>query len=90
MADLPIPRQQQVFAEVARAANAIRATLGPLRINYECLGNQVPHIHWHIIPRHPDDPTPKLAIWGWPPEQLKGTLTDQQRTELAASIRTHL
>ena len=23
----------------------------PVKINYELLGNQLPHIHWHVIPR---------------------------------------
>ena len=28
----------------------------PHKLNYELLGNQVPHLHWHLFPRSPDDP----------------------------------
>jgi len=87
LADLPIPRQTRIFEDVARTASAVRAIFGPLRINYECLGNQAPHIHWHIIPRHADDPTPRGPVWGWPPARLKGTMSDPDRQALAARIR---
>jgi diadenosine tetraphosphate (Ap4A) HIT family hydrolase len=90
MAELSVERQGRIFEDVARVASAIRAVVGPVRINYECLGNQVPHIHWHLIPRHKDDPTPRLPVWGWPAEQLRGTMTDSQRQALALKIREAL
>jgi diadenosine tetraphosphate (Ap4A) HIT family hydrolase len=86
-----------VFTDVIRVAHAIRETFPtsgksglPPRINYECLGNLVPHIHWHIIPRHADDPEPTKAVWGWPEAKLKGTMTPEQRTALIAKLRAAL
>ena len=35
--------------------------LGPVKVNYEILGNSLPHLHAHVIPRYADDPRP-----GWP------------------------
>jgi diadenosine tetraphosphate (Ap4A) HIT family hydrolase len=32
-------------------------------MNYELLGNQVPHIHWHLVPRLPADPDLRSPIW---------------------------
>jgi diadenosine tetraphosphate (Ap4A) HIT family hydrolase len=32
-------------------------------MNYELLGNQVPHIHWHVIPRLANDPAPLKPVW---------------------------
>ncbi|MDH5429831.1 MAG: hypothetical protein OEY57_16840, partial [Nitrospirota bacterium] len=29
----------------------------------ELLGNQVPHMHWHVIPRLGSDPDPFLPVW---------------------------
>lgn len=97
MAELSIPRQQRVFAEVAKVAAAVRAVFptsgkggGPVRINYECLGNLVGHIHWHIIPRHADDPEPTKAVWGWPEERLKGAMTEQERERLMVELMEKL
>lgn len=90
MDELDLERQQRVFAEVAKVAHALRQHFGPVRINYECLGNQAHHIHWHVIPRHQNDPDPKNAIWGWPPERLAGTMVPAARAELATALREML
>lgn len=86
LADLPVEIQSAVFGEVARTATAIRSVLGPVRINYECLGNQVAHVHWHIIPRHADDPEPTRPVWGWSAERLRGEMDPGARTRLAERI----
>lgn len=90
---LPVELQAALFGEVAAVARAIRSVFaksgaggGSPRINYECLGNQAAHIHWHVIPRHADDPDPRNAVWGWPVERLKGSMTGAEREELAKRI----
>jgi diadenosine tetraphosphate (Ap4A) HIT family hydrolase len=35
--------------------------LQPVKLNYDILGNSLPHLHTHVIPRYADDPKP-----GWP------------------------
>ncbi len=97
MADLPAEREMRVFEDVARIAAAIRDVFhdsgkdgGPPRINYECLGNLVPHVHWHVIPRHADDPEPTRPVWGWPDERLRGTMSEEERRELIAKLRAAL
>jgi diadenosine tetraphosphate (Ap4A) HIT family hydrolase len=32
-------------------------------LNYELLGNQVPHLHWHLFPRYRDDPEALKPVW---------------------------
>ena len=32
-------------------------------MNYEALGNTSAHLHWHLIPRHVDDPRPGGPVW---------------------------
>ena len=49
--------------EVSRVAEAIARAFPPVKMNYELLGNQVPHIHWHLVPRLPTDPDPHSPIW---------------------------
>jgi len=40
---------------------ALEAHLQPVKLNYELLGNSLPHLHTHVMPRYGDDPRP-----GWP------------------------
>ncbi len=44
------------WAEVAIAASAIEARYRPRKMNWMSLGNGVPHLHVHLVPRHDDDP----------------------------------
>ena len=53
------------FMEVVFAVEAVlREHLDPEKINLACLGNAVPHLHWHVIPRYADDPHFPQPIWG--------------------------
>lgn len=49
---LPEADQTRWFAEYMRAAKAIDAVYSPDKLNYEILGNQVPHLHAHLLPRY--------------------------------------
>ena len=46
------------FAEVLRVARAIEAHYRPIKINLEMLGNGLPHLHTHVVPRYPTDGAP--------------------------------
>jgi diadenosine tetraphosphate (Ap4A) HIT family hydrolase len=49
------------WLEVLRVAHALERHLEPVKLNYDVLGNSLPHLHTHIVPRYADDPRP-----GWP------------------------
>jgi diadenosine tetraphosphate (Ap4A) HIT family hydrolase len=87
LGELDVPRQCRVFADVARVAAAVREMVRPRRVNYECLGNVAPHIHWHVIPRHEDDPEPRAPVWGWSAERLRGDMGEAERAELVEELR---
>jgi diadenosine tetraphosphate (Ap4A) HIT family hydrolase len=55
--------QIQLMEEVNRAAKTLAHVFDARKINYELLGNQLPHIHWHLIPRLATDPVPLEPIW---------------------------
>jgi diadenosine tetraphosphate (Ap4A) HIT family hydrolase len=49
------------WLEVMRVARALESHLQPVKMNYDLLGNSLPHLHTHLVPRYADDPRP-----GWP------------------------
>lgn len=49
--------------DACRLSRAIEAEFHPHKLNVESLGNQVPHLHWHIFPRRADDPDRLKAVW---------------------------
>lgn len=49
--------------EMAVVAEAVYKAFSPRKLNYELLGNTERHLHWHLIPRYENDPSPKMPIW---------------------------
>ncbi len=52
-----------LIEDVSQVAHTLSAAFEATKINYELLGNQVPHIHWHLIPRLAIDPSPLQPVW---------------------------
>lgn len=84
---LPFDRQRRLWDDVTRVAAAVRKETGPVRLNYACLGNYLAHVHWHVIPRHADDPEPLHPIWVRSASERRLALTEDQRVGLIANLR---
>lgn len=41
----------------------VRDVMQPVKINLASLGNMVPHLHWHVIPRYTDDAHFPSSVW---------------------------
>lgn len=52
-----------LIEEIARVARALATAFDAVKLNYELLGNQIAHIHWHLIPRTARDPAPRAPAW---------------------------
>jgi len=87
LADLSFERQQRVWDDVARVAAAVRKVVEPVRLNYACLGNMTTHVHWHVIPRHADDPEPLHPIWVRSVSERRAALSEDERRGLIAELR---
>ena len=59
-----------VMEEVNAVAAAVAAAFRPDKVNYELLGNMVPHMHWHVVPRFRTDPLWPRPIWSEPHEEV--------------------
>ncbi len=46
-------------------ARALESVFTPCHLNYNVLGNAVPHVHVHIVPRYLDDPCPGMPLKPW-------------------------
>jgi diadenosine tetraphosphate (Ap4A) HIT family hydrolase len=61
--ELPRDERDAHLAEMADVAAALWRAVSPRKLNYEALGNSVPHLHWWLTPRHGGDPRPRSPIW---------------------------
>lgn len=46
------------WRDVLQVGRAVQAVFAPVKLNYLTLGNTVPHLHTHVLPRYMDDPAP--------------------------------
>jgi diadenosine tetraphosphate (Ap4A) HIT family hydrolase len=63
MSDLTADERRHLLAVVNAVEGAVRAAVRPDKINLASLGNVVPHVHWHVIPRWCDDSHFPAPIW---------------------------
>ena len=61
--ELPAAVRDVHLGEMAEVAHALYRAFNPRKLNYEALGNGVPHLHWHLIPRYESDPHPRGPVW---------------------------
>ena len=73
---------------VTEVARALADVYGAAKMNYELLGNQLPHIHWHLVPRLPDDPIARQPVWTLPHEPVE--LPPAERAARIAAIARRL
>jgi diadenosine tetraphosphate (Ap4A) HIT family hydrolase len=64
MTDLDATERRHLMSVVFAAESALRAAARPHKVNLASLGNVVPHLHWHVIPRWRDDRHFPNPIWG--------------------------
>jgi diadenosine tetraphosphate (Ap4A) HIT family hydrolase len=88
-ADLPAEQASRYWAEVLATGRAVRTRFSPVKLNYFTLGNQVPHLHTHVLPRYRDDPAPGGPI-GWQDIFSPDPVSDAELHAQAADLRALL
>ena len=63
ISDLPEPDRLLLNDAVWRVECALREVMAPAKVNVASLGNVVPHLHWHVIPRFADDAHFPNPVW---------------------------
>jgi diadenosine tetraphosphate (Ap4A) HIT family hydrolase len=77
--DLEPAARDRVMLAVYAVERAIRRVLQPVKVNLASLGNQVPHVHWHVIPRFSNDAHFPLPIWAPRQRTVSEALLSQRR-----------
>jgi diadenosine tetraphosphate (Ap4A) HIT family hydrolase len=75
------------FEDMKDVARAIEQVFQPIKMNFNLLGNLVPHLHIHILPRYYNDPAPGRPI---DPGARVITLTAQEYQERVRLIQEAL
>jgi diadenosine tetraphosphate (Ap4A) HIT family hydrolase len=87
---MPRGEAHELHDELIAVARAINAVTAPLKLNYECLGNQEPHVHWHIFPRFENDAMRLQPVWVRPEVERKVPLAEGDRSALIDRLRIEL
>jgi diadenosine tetraphosphate (Ap4A) HIT family hydrolase len=72
---LPATEKKLFLFEMSIVAEAVNNIFKPKKLNYELLGNKDSHMHWHIYPRHENDPDKNRAIWAYPKDKRCNSTT---------------
>ena len=89
--ELTTAEWQAYAADLQRVAAAIVAVCKPDHMNVESLGNVVPHLHWHLIPRYKNDGRWRGPIWAQSADvQPQRRLDEDDRAGLLAALRKAL
>jgi diadenosine tetraphosphate (Ap4A) HIT family hydrolase len=91
MADLDEDERNRFMAVVFAVEAAIRETMKADKMNLASLGNQTPHLHWHVVPRFRDDRHFPGPIWAAPTRERTGRPEREGRAAgIAAAIAARL
>ena len=83
MTNLSFGEREHLMTLVFAVEEAIRHIMHPDKVNVAALGNMVPHIHWHVIPRFKDDAFFPGSVWSARVQQTpESVLSDRQKTAL--------
>lgn len=63
LSELDDRERRAYLDEMCLLSRAIEDCFRPRKLNYELLGNQVPHLHWHLFPRYDHDPDALKPVW---------------------------
>lgn len=76
------------LADLTRAGEALERAFGADKMNYLMLGNSVPHLHAHLVPRYHGDPAPGAPYL--PVDAPDVTVSEAAYQERVESIRRAL
>ncbi len=89
MSALETHEARHVMDVVLATERAVRKVARPDKINLASLGNAVPHLHWHVIPRWRDDSRFPAPIWA-APQRTGSDRPSPSNASLLSALETEL
>lgn len=89
LSDLDERERAHLFDVLVVVEQVVRRVMACDKINVASLGNMVPHLHWHVIPRFSDDAHFPNAVWSAPVREVAPSLL-QARQARAAGLEEAL
>ena len=93
MSDLSPEDRLAINEAVYQVELALVSVMKPFKVNLASLGNMVPHLHWHVIPRFEDDAQFPSPVWAPAVRTTDESVLAARRAllpELAADIARRL
>ena len=90
MTDLIPAERNRLMNAVFATEAALRDLVFPLKVNLASLGNAVPHLHWHVVPRHADDRHFPRPIWAEAARPRTARRASPDRRSLVAALKDRL
>ena len=90
MTDLAPQDRARLMNAVFAVEAALRELMQPDKINLASLGNAVPHLHWHVIPRYRDDSRFPGPIWAQALRPDARARPAPEREQLVRSLASRL
>jgi diadenosine tetraphosphate (Ap4A) HIT family hydrolase len=79
--DLAAGDLEDYWKDVQSVARMLERVFRPCHMNYMLLGNIVPHLHVHVVPRYLDDAAPERPL-PWTPSEIPANLYASQIEQL--------
>jgi diadenosine tetraphosphate (Ap4A) HIT family hydrolase len=89
VSDLTGEERRHLLKVVVAVELVVRKLMQPDKINLASLGNVVPHLHWHVIPRWAEDSHFPAPIWAAAVRSAPVRPQPQSKL-LAAALRNEL
>ena len=80
MSDLTYGEREHIMSLVFAVEEVIREVMEPDKVNLATLGNMVPHIHWHVIPRYQDDAYFPGSPWSVRAQETPKALLEKRKS----------
>jgi len=90
MTDLTNGEREHLMTLVFTVEEVVRRIMKADKVNIAALGNMVPHLHWHVIPRYGDDAFFPGSAWSERTQETPApliTARKQKAEDLPAAVK---